>query len=310
MDERHLLRIAWWNTGLSPPRRAGHLSDARSRVAREVVRLLIEEDSVDLLALGEVTHADVIHLRNACSATPRLRMVLPLRPAMEPRGIGAIYNADRLSVLARRSLLHTRRGQRLSVAVHVRFATGASDVPLHVFLVHWPSRAKQHQEEQRKALGHELQRKVDALHRGAEAPPPVVIMGDFNDEPFDESVSHALLGSRDRTLARRKKGHLYNPFWRLLGERQTLQDEAGGRLGAGTCWYRSNTSTQWYTYDQILVSSSTLAGDGWTLWEEATQVWQRPPLLSARGRLASDFDHFPVVGMLTHELDTAAPQGE
>ncbi len=134
-----------------------------------------------------------------------------------------------------------------------------------------------------------------------------MVLGDFNDEPFNESMSTALLGSRDRNLVRKVPQLLYNPFWRLMGERQVLEEEKDGRLGAGTHYFEGTVATHWHTYDQFLVSASLLSGPGWVLKEGGTRIWQKPPLLRSPGRFASSFDHFPILGVLTHMRPSENP---
>jgi hypothetical protein len=102
---------------------------------------------------------------------------------------------------------------------------------------------------------------------------------------------------------------LYNPFWRLLGERQLLEEEGQGRLGAGTHYFKSGLDDRWRTYDQFLVSGSLLSGSGWELKEGATQIWQKPPLLRPDGNLIVGFDHFPILGLLSCVAPVAAAQG-
>ncbi len=81
------LRFAWWNTRLirrDEPR--------QQELACEVVRRLIDEAGVVLLALGEVTEDQAEMLRDAC----RTRPLGLLAGDSVPRGMALCYRRDLL----------------------------------------------------------------------------------------------------------------------------------------------------------------------------------------------------------------------
>jgi hypothetical protein len=309
MTREDLLSFAWWNTGLCPPRKpVTHTPEQLDR-AQAVVRQLVEAESVDLLALGEVAAEQAERIHAVCCSRESRRLVVDARPEEGGhRNLAVLYNGLKLQLHGGpRALYDSQGGSRLHVGMHLLFSISAFPVPLHVFVVHWPSRMRPDSGVLRPMLGRTLQSRIDELVRSEQRPPHVLVLGDFNDEPFNDSMSTALLGSRDRNLVRKRPRHLYNPFWRLLGEQQGLEEESDGRLGAGTHYYRGTVSTHWHTYDQFLVSAALLAGPGWVLREVGTRIWQRPPLLSPKGRFASRFDHFPILGLLSHVAPAETP---
>jgi len=301
MTRDDLLSFAWWNTGLCPPRKQASHTPEQWELAREVVRQLVEFESIDLLALGEVTAEQAMLLRSACCSRVSRRLLLDTGSG-SGRHLAVLYNQARFQLVeGPRALYDIQGGSRFHVGMHLLFVISPFPAPLHVFIVHWPSRRTvEANSPQRMLFGRNLQAHIDELSREGVRPPHVVILGDFNDEPFNDSLSAGLLGSRDRNLVRQRPRHLYNPFWRLLGERQVLEEEAGRRLGAGTHYYKGTMATHWHSYDQFLVSASLLSGPGWVLREGGTRIWQGPPLLKPRGGLAPRFDHFPIVGMLSY----------
>lgn len=152
--------------------------------------------------------------------------------------------------------------------------------PLAVLVNHWPSRLSAEGGSQRVSAAHYVNRLVAAQTRyqlnemwdverkilelpnlnemRQRAHSPVIVMGDFNDEPFSASVE--LLGSTNDAEAVRDdlsiKGQskkecfrtymnsspkLYNPWWHFVG-----------RSGS---YYRS---PRWRLYDLILLSSGLL----------------------------------------------------
>ncbi|HEX8434504.1 endonuclease/exonuclease/phosphatase family protein [Archangium sp.] len=309
MNRDELLSFAWWNTGLCPPRKQVTHTSEQLDCAHEVVRQLVEVESVDLLALGEVATGQAERIQAACRSTDTRRLLVDARPdGKSQRNLAVLYNGAKLQLDGGpRALFDSQGGSRLHVGMHLLFSIHPFPAPLHVFVVHWPSRMRADSSLLRAMIGRTLQDRIDELLRSAQHPLHVLVLGDFNDEPFNDSMSGALLGSRDRNLVRKRPRHLYNPFWRLLGERQGLEEESGGRLGAGTHYYEGTVATHWHTYDQFLVSASLLAGSGWVLREAGTRIWQRAPLLSPRGRFTSRFDHFPILGMLSHVAPAETP---
>jgi hypothetical protein len=69
--------------------------------------------------------------------------------------------------------------------------------------------------------------------------PYIIIPGDFNDEPFDNSLSKKLMASRDRILVGKDNRYFYNPYWRHLGEEHplSLNGPADSRSFLGTYNY-------------------------------------------------------------------------
>src|SRR5262249_7735887 len=90
----------------------------------------------------------------------------------------------------------------------------------------------------------------------------VLICGDFNDEPTDESVTEHLRATAD--LAKVLKGgdepFLYNPF---AGERFA---------GKGTLYDRG----RWHRFDHIVLSPGMLDTEGWSYVRESEQIVVTP----------------------------------
>lgn len=124
----------------------------------------------------------------------------------------------------------------------------------------------------------------------------VVLLGDFNDEPFDEGVERYIRASRDHELVRERTSLFYNPFWRHLS---AGQDGPVGDAAFGTYFHRNAEFSRWRTFDQMIVSSSLLTGgSGWMLDEKRTHVLRMPALAMAIASKASVLDHFPIIGHL------------
>lgn len=118
---------------------------------------------------------------------------------------------------------------------------------LHFFVNHWPSRYSGVLETrtERNLAATLLRTKIDELTEKYNSP-KIIILGDFNDNPSDESISEILLAKQvnDSILS----DDLYNLSF-------DWQDDENGTLK-----YQS----QWFFFDQIIVSGSLLnAGEGY-----------------------------------------------
>lgn len=112
---------------------------------------------------------------------------------------------------------------------------------LHIFVNHWPSRYSGVMEtrELRNGAAHQLREKVDALF-DANVNAKIVVLGDFNDQPKDESMQRYLRANANSSNV--LSSELYNLSW------------AWEELDYGTLKYQS----QWYIFDQIIVSGGLL----------------------------------------------------
>ena len=113
---------------------------------------------------------------------------------------------------------------------------------------HWPSRlggqlaSEPYRIIAAETLSYWIERTNE--HYGNEV--PIVVMGDFNDEPFNRSITDYALGLKDSRSVkskRSKKPYLFNLMWPLQKD------------GIGTHYFDS-----WGMLDQILVNRSLLQG--------------------------------------------------
>jgi len=115
---------------------------------------------------------------------------------------------------------------------------------LHIFGNHWPSRYSGFMETKslRNAAAKLLKTKVEELYQKYQSP-KIVIMGDFNDNPEDESLFEVLMAKKAEESI--LENQLFNLFYDLK------------RVNSGTLKYQS----QWFIFDQIIVSGSLLTAN-------------------------------------------------
>lgn len=171
---------------------------------------------------------------------------------------------------------------------------------VHFIVVHWPSRrgGEKRSRPYRNAAAKLCRSIVDSLqHVNPDA--KIVIMGDFNDNPNDESVKK-ILNTSDNPK-KLKSGELFNPMAELY------------KKGIGTTAWRDS----WSLFDQIMVSKPLTGKDYSQLKLFKTFVFNKDYLSQPEGRyegypwrthaasiyLKGYSDHFPVYCFLIREIE-------
>ena len=157
--------------------------------------------------------------------------------------VGLIYNPERFFPLEYNyyPLMVNNKQLNTREILYVSGIVDGTDT-LHIFGNHWPSRYSGFLETKslRKAAANLLRSKVDELNQKFGSP-KIVILGDFNDNPEDESLSVFLKAKKVEHPV--TANQLYNLFF----GRQ--------RINSGTLKYQS----QWFIFDQIIVSGALLS---------------------------------------------------
>jgi hypothetical protein len=170
---------------------------------------------------------------------------------------------------------------------------------IHVIVNHWPSRTggEERSRPKRNAAAALTRSIVDSLTK-VDPKAKVIVMGDLNDDPFNESCS-TILGAK-KNPEDVKTGDLYNVFWKTL------------ESGSGSLSYND----QWNLFDQIIISNALLNGDKSTLRFWKSEIFYRPFLIQQEGRykgtplrthsggvwLNGYSDHLPTIIYLVKEV--------
>lgn len=124
--------------------------------------------------------------------------------------------------------------------LHVEGVLGKKDT-VHVFVNHWPSRrgGQEKSEKNRVFVAEQLKKAIDKIQT-SNADAKIMVMGDFNDEPNNISVSTTLNAGNNQSST--NPSDLYNLVYNMDVK------------GEGTYNYRGN----WNMLDHIIVSSSLI----------------------------------------------------
>lgn len=136
---------------------------------------------------------------------------------------------------------------------------------ISIIVNHWPSRSKD--SPYRVAAGLCNRQLVDSLYRNNKDA-RILVMGDLNDDPTDESVEVAL--GAEGKQAKVKTGGLFNPMWQMHKD------------GIGSLAYKDS----WNLFDQIIVSEPLIRenNNSWKLYK--TKVFKKPFMIQPDGQYA------------------------
>jgi len=155
--------------------------------------------------------------------------------------------------------------------VHVNFQTRST--PSHTLVVlgnHWPSKlgGELASEPYRIMAGETLSYWMERIYENLGKHVPILVMGDFNDEPFSRAMTKYALGLKDSAKVKSKRSK--NPYlWNLMW---ALQHD-----GSGSYFYNG-----WSMLDQILVNRSLLRNQaGFKLIPDSCHVFQRKVMLKS-----------------------------
>ncbi len=218
----------------------------------KVIRSMNNNKGPDILGVCEVEHESLLkemiskYLSNIDYKTAYYE-------SPDSRGIdnGLIFNSDKfklLSITADTVQLNTGHETRLIFNANL-LVLNTTDT-LHVFVNHWPSRigGVDKTEPNRVKAASTLKNRIDYYYKRNKNS-MVIVLGDFNDEPANESISKtlgALPFDCDSSSLRNSKNNdiLFNLAYRAYKE------------GEGSYKYRDN----WDMLDQMIISDNLVNG--------------------------------------------------
>jgi len=295
----------------------------------------------ELLGVAEVEGDDVFAQLLADTGNPHLKVVTDPSPPTDLRAIDVsiAYDDRKLRVVDQTShIVHLRYPTR--DIFEVTFEVVETGDPLVVIASHWPSRrqGKEHSEPSRMTVAENiaflvrdhvrfqspeyLDRKAvgDLTAVQAKFDTPVLIMGDFNDEPSDASVVGHLQASSelDRVVGptnqitkfetevatyRGDDTWLYNACWKFLAPENL-----------GTFFIESTASgehfaNRYQVLDNLVASRGLLRPGGVTLDPGSVDIYReksvatvpscRPRPFNKKTKKGTS-DHLPVIATLTY----------
>ena len=198
-----------------------------------------------------------------------------------------------------RLVLYNKKGERDYTRDQLVVSGFLAGERLSLIVNHWPSRSggRARSEPYRLRAAQLNQRIIDSIQK-LDPKAKIISMGDFNDDPTNQSFKSILNTSGEKEIAL-KELRLYNPM------------EVMHQKGLGTSAYRN----RWHMLDQIYFTPNLLEAVPfrWRYWK--AEIFNPPKLINAKGpykgtpfrsfsngRFTGGFsDHFPVCLYLLRE---------
>ncbi|NWF88956.1 MAG: hypothetical protein HXY50_05775 [Ignavibacteriaceae bacterium] len=219
----------------------------------------------------------------------------------DTRGIdcGFIFSADKFKLVS----VNAYEVKKLShsptrLILHTKLKLKNNE-EISFFVNHWPSRRDGAVESEYKRMetAKVLKRNIEDLFR-VNKKAKIIIMGDFNDEPVDESIIRSLGAEpfkcdvSNKQLLDTSPGELYNISYNLFEQ------------GLGTISFRND----WNLFDQIIISSSLVENKGVSYVCDSFEIFNNDLVATRSGKykgtpfptyggkryLGGYSDHFPV----------------
>lgn len=273
------------------------------RLAEVIVKIGREADphGIMLLGVSEIENKSVLDDLVKTDSLRRRNYGVVHFDGPDRRGVdvGLLYRKDLFTVISAKSArLHTPDDTAFRTRDQL-VVTGLFDGDiLSVIVNHWPSRSggEERSAPKRMAAARLTRHLVDSLYAlNPEA--KIIVMGDLNDDPVNESVATYLQAVGEKSQL--KKTGMYNPMWKLYKD------------GVGSLAYRDS----WNLFDQIIVSEPLVTDTKGYHYLRA-HVFNESFLMQKEGAfkgypwrtyVGKDFkggfsDHFPVYMILVKEL--------
>lgn len=294
------LRFGWWNTALSPsaPQAKTKANATTYPIVCAHIRTLLQDHSCDFLALCEVSSADVNYFINNLGLN-----YVSILDLTDPVGrtrfdIAVIYNKNKINVRHKNSLSKPITGRTVKAAQIVTVENIDDSKVIYVYLCHWASRLNGDGEEKRIASANMIYNSATEMMVEEK---DVIIMGDFNDNPYDQSLNKHLHASRCHDAVRKHPNEFfYNPFWRsVISEYKYSHVKNSRPYRSGSYKHNEFSGAMWHSYDQAILSGSFLTDGYWRLNEYETKVMSFNSILNDYDNNKNFIDHLPIICEIT-----------
>ncbi|MDX1918446.1 MAG: hypothetical protein SFT81_04835 [Candidatus Caenarcaniphilales bacterium] len=271
-------KIAWWNLenlfdledSLDRPdwlqkqlskELKGWDEEVLEQKVSQLVKIINQIDP-DILGVCEVENKPVMdRLSQALNQSGRIYQVAH-HDTQDGRGIDIafLYDGDKFEAEKQFSHFILKRAATRDL-FQVNFKTRDGGQDLILVGNHWPSRkgGQLESEPYRIVAAETLSYWMERIMEEKEEQVALICMGDFNDEPFNRSLTdYALAGnSLTKVLNSESAPRLYNLMWKFLGE------------GIGTLYFQNFPNV----LDQFLLSKGLLSGQGaFRCLEDSVQI--------------------------------------
>jgi hypothetical protein len=276
-----------------------HMAEAISKIG--------EDDGIKggpaILGVSEIENRQVLQdiVSHPLLKSSNYQIVHYDSPDLRGVDVALIYQPRYFRVISSESpelVIFDETGQRVYTRDQLVVTGNFDGENISIIVNHWPSRSSGEAvtKPRRNEAATLTRRLVDSL-RKIDGNAKIVVMGDLNDDPSNESLRKYLRASDNPDKL--KEGELFNCMYPLF------------KKGIGSLYYRDGMNL----FDQIIVSPALLGKDYSTYKFFAARVFNKPFLIQQDGQykdyplrtyVGTTFqggysDHFPVYILLVRE---------
>ncbi len=229
-------------------------------------------DGPAILGVAEVENDTVLNDLVAHKLISKRNYKIVHYDSKDARGIdvGLLYNPKYFTVEASNNLYVPLPGGSKDAYFtrDILWVKGKLDgETVHLYVNHWPSRSggEKRSAPGRNAAAQVCRNHIDSIAK-LEPNAKVVVMGDLNDDPVNESVS-VILNAKGSS-AEVRKGNLFNPWMDLY------------KRGIGTLAYQD----AWGLFDQIIISQAWLDKEQKGFFYYQPHIFNRQYLVENNGK--------------------------
>ena len=221
----------------------------------QIIKRMNDGQGPDLLGVCEVESAAVLEKLLQKIDLPRRKYAIVHSDTDDMRGIDVAFIYD-LKLFRKPYKSHVfnhvvlkRNATRDILQVNFKIR-GGQPIDFVVIGNHWPSRlgGSLASEPYRMMAAETLSYWLERIPEKMEKEVPVVVMGDFNDEPFNRAITEYALALKDSSRVRSRRArrpYLFNLMWEIQED------------GIGSYYYND-----WSMLDQMMVNRALLEGSG------------------------------------------------
>jgi endonuclease/exonuclease/phosphatase family metal-dependent hydrolase len=224
----------------------------------KVISQLGDNDGPEILGLCEVENGKVLQDLLKTELLKGNGYEIVHMNSQDKRGIDAamIYKKKYFQVLSKCLISSDKEDGTLTPREILLVKGLLGKDTLFILVNHWPSRlgGESTSEEKRIHLAKVLRKTADSILNVSKTD-NILLMGDFNDEPVNKSISKFL--NANNNLSNYSKNDLLNPFYEVMQE------------GEGTIKYKSD----WELFDQIMISASLKDNKAHTYLENSAGIY-------------------------------------
>ncbi len=258
-----------------------------------------------ILGVSEIENRGVLEDLVKADAIKKLNFQIVHYDSPDKRGVDValLYQPRYFRVTHTSSaplILYDDKGERIYTRDQLVVSGVFDDEEMHFIVNHWPSRrgGESRSRPLRNAaakLSRSIVDSIMTINKNAK----VVVMGDLNDDPMNESVRLHLRAVGEKKKL--KEGDMYNTAYKLY------------KKGIGSLAYRDN----WNLFDQIIITQPFLGDDYSDYKFRIAHIFNDKMLVQKSGRFkgyphrtyvgdtykAGYSDHFPVYILILKEAD-------